>query len=215
MKTLQQLGICCDHCLSHWPILLLIIFLCLPICQSICIHWVCLVSFYSISSLEQRFLVGFTVRFPKYKNSTNSSNKLERRLAQYVCPMNRRFIVSLILFITKNPLTERVCCPTADLCVLYHSMKLLWRFVWSTEFFHSSSKDCSMQKINRLMRRSRVCFHSTLWNPAFSSCLRNRNCSLSHIQYRSTKDDEKHQYNQFYSPVLVNPSSFSSNIFAL
>lgn len=143
-KASQQLGICCDHCLSHWPILLLIIFLCSPICQSVCIHWVCLISYYSINSLKQRFLVGFAGRFPKYENNNNNSKESERRLAQHVSPTNRRFIVSVVLFITKTPLTERVCCPTADLCFLYHSVKLLWRFVWWTEFFPSSSTDCSM-----------------------------------------------------------------------
>lgn len=134
-----------------WPLsvtltnfLVLIIFLCSPICQSVCIHWVCLISLYSINSLEQRFLVGFTVRYPKYKNNNNNSKESERRLAQHASPTNRRFIVFVVLFITKTPLTERVCCRTTDLCFLYHSMKLLWRFVWWTEFFPSSSKDCSM-----------------------------------------------------------------------
>lgn len=67
-------------CHSHWPILLLIIFLSSPICQSICIHWVGIISFYSINSLEQRFLVGFTVRFPKCKKNNNSKES-ERRPA--------------------------------------------------------------------------------------------------------------------------------------
>jgi len=85
----------------------------------------CLISFYSINSLEQRFLVGFTVRFPKDKNNNNNSKELEKRLAQHMSPTNRRFVVSVVLFIATILLTERVCCPTADLCFLYHSMKLL------------------------------------------------------------------------------------------
>lgn len=67
--------------LSHWPISLLIIFLCSPICQSVCIHWVCLISFYSINSLEQRFLEGFTARFPKYKNSSNREEASPARVS--------------------------------------------------------------------------------------------------------------------------------------
>lgn len=55
-KTSQLVGICCDHCLSHWPISLLIILLCSPICQSVSICWVFLISFCCINSLEQRFL---------------------------------------------------------------------------------------------------------------------------------------------------------------
>lgn len=152
-KASQQLDICYDHCLSHWPVLLLIIFLCSSICQSVCIHWVCLISFYSINSLQQRLLVRFTVRFPKYKNNNNNNKESERRLAQHVSPTNRRFIVSVVLFITKTSLTKRVCCPTADLCFLYHSMKLLWRFVWWTEFFPSSSEDCSVHFNHRFPQK--------------------------------------------------------------
>lgn len=68
----------------------------------------CASSHFTIQTLEHRFLVGFTVRLPKYNN--NNSRESERRLAQHVSPTNRRFIVSVVLFITTTPLTERVCC---------------------------------------------------------------------------------------------------------
>lgn len=96
---------------------------------SVCLHSLGvshLILQYKLTATE--ILVGFTARFPKYKNNSTSKGS-ERRPAQHVSPVNRRVIVSLVPFITKTPLTETAHCPTADLYFLYHSMKLLWRFV--------------------------------------------------------------------------------------
>lgn len=141
-KAWQQFRICFDHCLSHRPNLLLIIFLCSSICQSVCIHWVCLISFYNVNSLEQRFFVGFTIRFSKYNNNYNNSKESERRLAQHVSPTNRRFIVSVVLFITRTPLTERVCC--------HHR-----RPVFSISQHETSLEICLMNRILSLQLKRR------------------------------------------------------------
>lgn len=225
-------NICCDHCLSQWPISLLIIALCSPICQSVCTHWVCLISFYSINSLEQRFLVGFTAGFPKHKNNSNSKES-ERRPAQHVSPVNRRVIVSVAPFITKTQLTETAHCPTADLYFLYHSMKLLWRFVWWTEFIKHHHSDYlpaqkpaaviltlvypegSKEQRGDLEPAPPLCSASQ-FSP-FVSVLHwwGTETVLSHIWNTSIKDGEKHQYNQFYFHILINLFSFSSHLFAL
>lgn len=195
------MGICCDHCLSHWPVLLLIIFLCSPICQSVCIHWVCLISFYNTNALEPRFLVGFTVRLPKYNN--NNSKESERRLAQHVSPTNRRFIVSVDLFITTTLLTERVCCQHnwSVFSISQHEISL--ETCWMNRTLSRSSKDCSIhfnhpfpQKDQPRVMRSGVCSHSVVQGSSLHvsiSYLHRTETILLHIWNTAIKDAEKLQ----------------------
>lgn len=139
-KAWQQFRICFDHCLSHRPNLLLIIFLCSSICQSVCIHWVCLISFYNVNSLEQRFFVGFTIRFSKYNNYNNSRVREKASLARVSYKQKVHCLCGSL--ITRTPLTERVCC--------HHR-----RPVFSISQHETSLEICLMNRILSLQLKRR------------------------------------------------------------